>query len=73
MVRALQLGRHTMTFFKKPTHETRKITEPFDAVDLAEVFGADLADVVGGCAACGNASHVPKPQQRQDLWNQQQR
>ncbi len=64
-----------MTFFKKPhTPDRRKITEPFDAVDLAEVFGADLADVVGGCAACGNANHGP-PQQpaRQDLWAAQQR
>jgi hypothetical protein len=64
-----------MTFFKKaPAPERRKITEPFDAVDLAEVFGADLADVVGGCAACGNPGATCTSQQpRQDLWQQQQR
>ena len=62
-----------MSFFKKPSTPTRrKITEPFDAVDLAEVFGADLADVVGGCAACGNPNHTPQPA-RQDLWATQQR
>lgn len=65
-----------LNFFKKPTAtpERRKITEPFDAVDLAEVFGADLDDVVGGCAACGNPNHAPNQQVgRQDLWGQQQR
>jgi hypothetical protein len=60
-----------LNFFKKPSApDRRKVTEPFDAVDLAEVFGADLDDVVGGCAACGNPNHVPN-QGRQDLWGQQ--
>jgi hypothetical protein len=53
---------------KKPGR-VAKITEPMNAVELAEI--ADLGDVTGGCSRCGCSQ--PDPQQQNAALNPFQR